>query len=262
MNKQPLSIKEALEEELKSRMATAISVKMESLDESHGVFRKGGSVGDVNTGKPIKVHDNVEDAKKHAARLNAALSPGEKNYYKIKYHVKPFNEEFAVYEEAELSEISKNTLKSYHRKATDQLDKDFQDARKGLPGIPYRKVVNRVDGIEKVYQKLKKEETELSESKLGQMKDGYYVANMGTSKITHDQPFTDSRYAITHANKGEDKTGYVHRVTKVKNGKVDKQWEYNGGHMEGGWEHFSDFKGDDAKQHFRDIPSHFIHAKE
>lgn len=105
-----------------------------------------------------------------------------------------------------------------------------------------------------------KEEVELDEA-AGMVKDGYYVTNQKDGNITHDKPFQDSRYAISHANKGEDKTGYVHRVHKVKNGKIDKQWEYNGGHMEGGWEHFSDFKGDDAKQHFRDIPSHFIHTK-
>ena len=109
-------------------------------------------------------------------------------------------------------------------------------------------------------KKLHKEEVELDEA-AGMVKDGYYVTNQKDGNITHDKPFQDSRYAISHANKGEDKTGYVHRVHKVKNGKIDKQWEYNGGHMEGGWEHFSDFKGDDAKQHFRDIPSHFIHTK-
>ncbi len=106
------------------------------------------------------------------------------------------------------------------------------------------------------------EEAELSEGKAGDMKDGYYVANMKNSEITHDKPFADSKSAISHANKGENKTGYVHRVTKVKGGKVDKQWEYNGGHMEGGWEHFSDFKGSEARGHFRNIPKHFIHSGE
>ena len=102
----------------------------------------------------------------------------------------------------------------------------------------------------------------IDEEAAGMVKDGYYVTNQKDGNITHDKPFQDSRYAISHANRGEDKTGYVHRVHKVKNGKIDKQWEYNGGHMEGGWEHFSDFKGDDARSHMRNIPKHFLHGND
>jgi len=205
MNKNPLGFEEALKEELSARIAVALEAKMQEadLDEAHGVFRKGGSIGEKKSKDPIKVHDNAEDAKAHAKRLNAQLSQGEKKYYGIKYHVKPIQEGFAVLE--------------YHEEA------------------------EHIDENERV------------------MKDGYYVANH-KQEITHDKPFNDSKSAISHANKGENKTGYVHRVTKVKGGKVDKQWEYNGGHMDGGWEHFSDFKGDPAHQHFRNIPKHFIHG--
>ena len=70
----------------------------------------------------------------------------------------------ALKEEVELDEVSNKTLKSYRDKATDQLDKDFQDARKGRPGLSNRVVSKRVNGIEQAYQKLKKEEVELDES--------------------------------------------------------------------------------------------------
>lgn len=79
------------------------------------------------------------------------------------------------------------------------------------------------------------------------IKDGYYVSN--SMKVIHDKPFKDSKSAIRHADTHENKTGRIHHVTKVKDGKVEKQWAYNGGHAEGGWEHYSDYKGDDAHHH-------------
>lgn len=65
----------------------------EELVEKFGVFRKGGSIGDNKKSEPVKVHDTAEDAKAHAKRLNKLLSPGEKNYYGMKYHTKPVSEE-------------------------------------------------------------------------------------------------------------------------------------------------------------------------
>lgn len=104
------------------------------------------------------------------------------------------------------------------------------------------------------------EDVDLSEAddRSSTMKDGYYVTNQRHSELTHDKPFLDSKTAIRHADKGENASGYVHRIHKVKGGKIDKQWEYNGGHMEGGWEHFSDFKGDNPLSHIRKVPSHLI----
>jgi len=125
------------------------------------------------------------------------------------------------------------------------------------PGEDY----NRSISLSREKIKLHKEEVELDEA-AGMVKDGYYVTNQKDGNITHDKPFQDNKYAISHANRGENKTGYVHRVHKVKNGKIDKQWEYNGGHMDGGWEHFSDFKGDDARGHMRNIPKHFLHGND
>lgn len=66
------------------------------LDEGHGVFLKGGSVGETRSGKPVEVHANVEDAKAQAKRLNKNLSPGEKKHYGLKYHVKPVAEESVI----------------------------------------------------------------------------------------------------------------------------------------------------------------------
>ena len=65
----------------------------EELVEKFGVFRKGGSIGDNKKATPVKVHDNEQDAKDHAKRLNKLLSPGEKNYYGMKYHSKPVSED-------------------------------------------------------------------------------------------------------------------------------------------------------------------------
>lgn len=68
----------------------------EELVEKFGVFRKGGSIGDNKQATPVKVHDTAEDAKAHAKRLNKLLSPGEKNYYGMKYHTKPVSEDSKV----------------------------------------------------------------------------------------------------------------------------------------------------------------------
>ena len=160
----------------------------------------------------------------------------------------------------QIDELSKKTLVSYIKKASDNKGMHDRTVGRTFDKASREKSVNRAIGIRNAADRLAKEDVDLSEA-VG-MKDGYYVTNQRTSEITHDKPFADSKSAISHANKGENKTGYVHRVHKVKNGKIDKQWEYNGGHMDGGWEHFSDFKGDDARGHFRNIPKHFIHSNE
>jgi len=138
INKNPLSMKEALEEELRNRLALALEEKMadmaENLDEAHGVFRKGGSIGEKRPTGAIKVHDNPEDAAAHAKRLNKQLSPGEKKYYGIKYHVKPIKEGFAVVEEDmdesfDLSDLTLEELEGFMESADfDQLDEYTQEA--------------------------------------------------------------------------------------------------------------------------------------
>ena len=55
---------------------------------------KGGSIGrqqqpgDSEHGAFVSSHDSEDDAKAKAGRMNKILSPGEKKYYGIKYHVK------------------------------------------------------------------------------------------------------------------------------------------------------------------------------
>lgn len=85
-------------------------------EEGHGVFLKGGSVGEKRSGKPVEVHKNIDDAKAQAKRLNKLLSPGEKQHYGLKYHVKPVAEGFVV-EEIELDEVSDQKLDAYRQKA-------------------------------------------------------------------------------------------------------------------------------------------------
>lgn len=54
----------------------------------------------------------------------------------------------------------------------------------------------------------------------------YYVTNHDMKK-THSEPFKTSDQAISHANAQEDKTGYIHTVHHIKNGKIQKQWQYS-----------------------------------
>jgi hypothetical protein len=67
----------------------------EESDETYTVVMKGGSIGD-NTSKGKEFGSN-EEARSYAKRMNSRLSPGEKQYYKMKYVVEVnsgMNEDF------------------------------------------------------------------------------------------------------------------------------------------------------------------------
>lgn len=115
LNNNPMGLKEAFAAELGQRLVKLFSVSEETdLDEGHGVFRKGGSIGEKPSTKPIKIHDNIEDAKKQAKNFNDQLSAGEKGVYKIKYHVKPVSEEIDLGGNIDqIDEVSKEKLLNY-----------------------------------------------------------------------------------------------------------------------------------------------------
>lgn len=293
--KSPLGVKAALEEELRVRVAEAVSGKMEDAALEEAVNEKqikkdldAGMSHDAVIGKHAnKKLTNTDEIRKviqqHAwnkrmkkedvEQIGESKAPKiacvkcdevatskawEKNHGTCP-HCKTSTQ--GVQESVEqIDELSKKTLVSYIKKASDNKGMHDRTIGRTFDKASREKSVNRAIGIRNAADRLAKEDVDLSEA-VG-MKDGYYVTNQRTSEITHDKPFADSKSAISHANKGENKTGYVHRVHKVKGGKIDKQWEYNGGHMDGGWEHFSDFKGDDARSHMRNIPKHFLHGND
>jgi hypothetical protein len=77
-------------------LLTAFNVPPEVIGgilEAHGVFLKGGSIGSQGGDKPVSKHATPEEAKEKAGRMNKILSKGEKQYYGMKYHVKPIKEE-------------------------------------------------------------------------------------------------------------------------------------------------------------------------
>lgn len=69
-----------------------------SVEEAHGVYLKGGSIGTKKEnyhpqhGELVKTFDTAEEAKEHAKSRNKMLSPGEKKYYGMRYHVKQIAE--------------------------------------------------------------------------------------------------------------------------------------------------------------------------
>jgi hypothetical protein len=79
----------------------AATKRIDKMQESFAVYRKGGSVGELSGqkdyhpthGKLIKTFDDKDEATSHAKSMNKMLSPGEKKYYRINYHVKPLNED-------------------------------------------------------------------------------------------------------------------------------------------------------------------------
>lgn len=106
----------ALSRDGKGSKIYAGKTKESQIAEGHGVFLSGGSVGEKRSGKPVEVHKNIDDAKAQAKRLNKLLSPGEKQNYRLKYHVKPVEEGFVV-EAIELDEVSDQKLDRYRQKA-------------------------------------------------------------------------------------------------------------------------------------------------
>jgi hypothetical protein len=99
-----------------------------SRTESYGVFMKGGSIGSKNDpNKPIKVHDTEQDAKDHAKRMNKMLSPGEKNYYRIKYsHKKVESVNHQIHPSAEEVKI-RNHARDIVRSLAMQVKEDSEE---------------------------------------------------------------------------------------------------------------------------------------
>ena len=63
-------------------------------EEKFEVYMTGGSIGNKKKGKPREsdIFTDKKDASAKAKRMNKALSPGEKKYYKISYKVRPIKE--------------------------------------------------------------------------------------------------------------------------------------------------------------------------
>lgn len=68
----------------------------------------------------------------------------------------------------------------------------------------------------------------------------YHVTDHEGNK-THKEPFKTSTAAIRHADQRETKTGRVHTVHHVKDGKIQKQWQYSDSHR--GFASYGDNRG-------------------
>ena len=200
------------------------------LDEGHGVFLKGGSVGETRSGKPVKVHSSIEDAKAHAKRMNALLSPGEKKNYGLKYHVKPVAEGFVV---VDLDEVSKATLGSYIKKASvDASEKRMKSDRLNTAAYSgknnndefmaldrgankaYKSSQNRLKGIAKATDKLTKEEVD-------QIDEAFKVGAMHLedgSSITLTREDVDMLNNLFNQLNSSNKSKMEQRLKSSKNG--------------------------------------------
>jgi len=124
-------------------------------------------------------------------------------------------------EEAEqIDELSKKTLGSYRTKAARD-DKDRSKGRNLSSAKMYPDQYKKSPLKAKVSAT---EEVELDEE-VGKV-TGYFVTGRDNKK-THDKPFTTSSAAIAHADAKETKTGHVHTVHHIKDGKIQKQWQYS-----------------------------------
>lgn len=98
--------KEQRYEELMAAVATTVEANVfagapfgNKNAKKFGVYRRGGSLGDNRSnshpkhGVLVAEHDSEEVANEDAKRKNKHLSPGEKQYYKIRYHSKPIGDD-------------------------------------------------------------------------------------------------------------------------------------------------------------------------
>jgi hypothetical protein len=126
---------------LKKRSAgiEAATKRIDKMQESFAVYRKGGSVGELSGqkdyhpthGKLIKTFDDKDEATSHAKSMNKTLSPGEKKYYRINYHVKPLNEDNLD----ELTGIHNNdAMKNYVKSASRRNTVDAYQTGKNMSG--------------------------------------------------------------------------------------------------------------------------------
>jgi hypothetical protein len=84
--------------------------------------------------------------------LNRGVSSGQKGYQSDvagddPRHIRDLKEDTSI------NEVSKATLKSYINKADKEIDKDWRDTKSKRPGMPERKLSNRVDGVHKARTK-------------------------------------------------------------------------------------------------------------
>ena len=98
----------------------------------------------------------------------------------------------------------------------------------------------RLDESEAAYKKADRDE----KRKAG---TGEYFVTNSNNKKTHSEPFKTSDQAISHANAQEDKTGRVHTVHHIKNGKIQKQWQYSD--SAGRFAPYSDYAGQTTNIH-------------
>lgn len=100
-------------------------------------------------------------------------------------------------------------------------------------------------GTDHVINKVNSLEEEAEQIDEATAKDGYWVTDH-MSKLTHDKPFRDSKEAIRHADREEDRTARVHTVSHVKGGKIKKQWQYQSHTGDAsGWFPHTDYKDED-----------------
>ncbi len=123
-------------------------------------------------------------------------------------------------EEVELDELSKKTLGSYRTKAA----RDDKDRSKGRNISSAKMYPDQYKNSPLKAKVSATEEVELDEE-VGKV-TGYFVTGRDNKK-THDKPFTTSSAAIAHADAKETKTGHVHTVHHIKDGKIQKQWQYS-----------------------------------
>lgn len=203
----------ALDKEPKKKVSLAKTPWNEEadLDEGHGVFLKGGSVGEKRSGKPVQVHANIDDAKAQAKRLNKLLSPGEKQNYRLKYHVKPVEEGFVV-EEIELDELSKDTLTSYAIKAHRKGDMAARMSKSGADKDMSNYANKRFQGVQTAIKKLG-EESQIDEA----FKEGSVKLNDGSFVIlrTEDVKVLNK---LMDGLKTENKSKMMTIAMKNKNG--------------------------------------------
>jgi hypothetical protein len=153
-------------------------------------------------GKMVTVHDGI--------RKSFPLHPEHQEKIKNLKHG----------ESTTFTDETRSKVKAHREGDTVHLQRTDSDKKTSVPYSHFAEEARRLAESEAAYKKADRDE----KRKAGAGE--YYVTDHNNNR-THSEPFKTSDQAISHANARENKTSRIHTVHHIKNGKIQKQWQYS-----------------------------------
>lgn len=236
ISENPLGLKEAIAEELRSRVAEALSAKMEEaveLDEiSKNTLGRYVKAASTDAARKTSERDSVDrdyPNRSFQDRLGHKKELGKKlNQRRV--GISKAVDRLAKEEVEQIDELDKKTLGSYVTKAAlsstlagNTMGSSKDDKEKSTAA---KTIGKRLSGIHQASKRLAKEDLDLEETTADAPAYHYYVTNntpiRKELKMLHskNKPFTTERDALDHIRKqGGRQDGIIHKIYN-KTGKI------------------------------------------